>query len=383
MEINMKFIHLSDLHIGKSIKEFSMTEDIRYIFAKVFEIIDREEPDAILIAGDVYDRTVPSAEAVKILDDFIASLSKRRLKTFIISGNHDCAERIAFGGRVMKSAGIHMSPVYDGNVTPITMEDEYGEVDIYMLPFVKPAHVRRYFPQENIENYTDAIRVAISNMSIDTNKRNLLIAHQFVTGATRCDSEEVSVGGLDNVDASVFDDFDYVALGHIHSPQSIGREEVRYCGTLLKYSFSEADGFKSVTVVDMKEKGDIKINAIPIKPLRDMVKIKGTFNQVTDREFVNGINVDDYVKIVLKDEEEIMDGINKLRAIYKNIMELEYDNKRTRARNEITDVVNIEHRSPLELFEEFYEMQNGQKMSEKQIDFSKDLMEEIWEDYSN
>ena len=185
------------------------------------------------------------------------------------------------------------------------------------------------------------------------------------------------------MDASVFDDFDYVALGHIHSPQSIGREEVRYCGTLLKYSFSEAEGFKSVTVVDMKEKGDIKINAIPIKPLRDMVKIKGTFNQVTDREFVNGINVDDYVKIVLKDEEEIMDGINKLRAIYKNIMELEYDNKRTRARNEITDVVNIEHRSPLELFEEFYEMQNGQKMCEKQIDFSKDLMEEIWEDYSN
>ena len=176
---------------------------------------------------------------------------------------------------------------------------------------------------------------------------------------------------------------DYVALGHIHSPQSIGREEVRYCGTLLKYSFSEAEGFKSVTVVDMKEKGDIKINAIPIKPLRDMVKIKGTFNQVTDREFVNGINVDDYVKIVLKDEEEIMDGINKIRAIYKNIMELEYDNKRTRARNEITDVVNIEHRSPLELFEEFYEMQNGQKMCEKQIDFSKDLMEEIWEDYSN
>lgn len=375
----MRFVHLSDLHIGKSVKEFSMTEDIRYMFAKVFEIIDREEPDAVIIAGDVYDRTVPSAEAVKVLDDFIATLSKRRIKTFIISGNHDCPERIAFGGRVMESAGIHMSPVYDGKVVPISVKDEYGEVNIYMLPFVKPAHVRRCFPEESIESYTDAIRVAISNMNIDTSKRNILISHQFVTGATRCESEEVSVGGLDNVDASVFDDFDYVALGHIHSPQSIGREEVRYCGTLLKYSFSEAEGFKSVTVVDMKEKGDTKINAIPVKPLRDMVKIKGSFSQVTDRDFIDGIDVDNYVKIILTDEEEIMDGINKLRTIYKNIMELEYDNKRTRARSEITDAVNIEQKSPLELFEEFYEMQNGQKMSDKQMDYSKKLMEDIWE----
>lgn len=375
----MRFVHLSDLHIGKSVKEFSMTEDIRYMFAKVFEIIDREEPDAVIIAGDVYDRTVPSAEAVKVLDDFIATLSKRRIKTFIISGNHDCPERIAFGGRVMESAGIHMSPVYDGKVVPISVKDEYGEVNIYMLPFVKPAHVRRCFPEESIESYTDAIRVAISNMDIDTSKRNILISHQFVTGATRCESEGVSVGGLDNVDASVFDDFDYVALGHIHSPQSIGREEVRYCGTLLKYSFSEAEGFKSVTVVEMKEKGDTKINAIPVKPLRDMVKIKGSFSQVTDRDFVDGIDADNYVKIILTDEEEIMDGINKLRTIYKNIMELEYDNKRTRARSEIADAVNIEQKSHLELFEEFYEMQNGQKMSDKQIDYSKELMEDIWE----
>ncbi len=375
----MKFIHLSDLHIGKSVKEFSMAEDLRYIFAKVFEIIDEQKPDAILIAGDVYDRTVPSAEAVRILDDFIATLSKKKLKTFIISGNHDCAERIAFGGRVMSAAGINMSPVYNGVVEPITLEDENGKVNIYMLPFIKPAHVRRYFPEENIENYTDAVRVAIEHMNVDSKERNILIAHQFVTGALRCDSEEVSVGGLDNVDVSVFDSFDYVALGHIHSPQSIGRDEVRYCGTLLKYSFSEAEGFKSVTVVDMGEKGSVDITEIPIKPLRDMVKLKGCFEQVMSKEFSDRVNAEDYVKIVLTDEEEIMEGMSKLRTVYKNIMELEYDNRRTKSSSEITDIVNIESKSPLELFGEFYEIQNGQAMSEEQMEFSKELMEEIWE----
>ena len=375
----MRFIHLSDLHIGKSVKEFSMAEDLKYIFAKVFEIIDAEKPDAILIAGDVYDRTVPSAEAVRILDDFIATLSKKKLKTFIISGNHDCAERIAFGGRVMVEAGIYMSPVYNGDVTPITMEDEYGKVNVYMLPFVKPAHVRRYFPEENIENYTDAIRVTIDHMNVDTSERNVLIAHQFVTGALRCESEEVSVGGLDNVDASVFDVFDYVALGHIHSPQSIGRDAVRYCGTLLKYSFSEAEGYKSVTVVDIGEKNSVEIKEIPIKPLRDMVKLRGTFAEVTSKEFTDRVNLQDYVKITLTDEDEIMEALGKLRCIYVNLMELEYDNTRTKSSGELTDIVNIEQKSPLQLFGEFYELQNGQAMSEEQMEFVKDLMEEIWE----
>ena len=356
-----------------------MAEDLRYIFAKLFEIIDAEKPDAVLIAGDVYDRTVPSAEAVRILDDFIATLSKKNLKTFIISGNHDCAERIAFGGRVMVEAGIHMSPVYNGDITPITMEDEYGKVNVYMLPFVKPAHVRRYFPEENIESYTDAIRVAIEHMNVDSSERNVLIAHQFVTGALRCESEEVSVGGLDNVDASVFDVFDYVALGHIHSPQSIGRDEVRYCGTLLKYSFSEAEGFKSVTVVDMDEKNNVEIKEIPIKPLRDMVKLRGTFAEVTSKEFTDRVNLQDYVKITLTDEDEIMEALGKLRGIYVNLMELEYDNTRTKSSGELTDIVNIEQKSPLQLFGEFYELQNGQGMSEEQMDFAKELMEEIWE----
>ena len=378
-EFGMRFIHLSDLHIGKSVKEFSMMEDLKYMFGKVYELIDKEMPDAILVAGDIYDKSVPSAEAVRLFDDFIATLNRKKVKTFIISGNHDCAERIAFGGRVMRELGIHISPVYDGKVTPVTMEDEFGEVNIYMLPFIKPAHVKRFFGEEEILSYTDAISVAVKNMEIDSSKRNIILAHQFVTGAVRCESEEVSVGGLDNVDASVFDEFDYVALGHIHSPQSIGRKEVRYCGTLLKYSFSEADGYKSITVVDMGAKGDVKITEIPIKPLRDMVKIRGTFDQVISKEFSESIGKEDYVKVTLTDEEEIMEGISKLRTVYKNIMELEYDNKRTRQDSQGLIGTTIDNKSQIELFKEFYEQMNNQEMSKQQIDFSTELMEKIWE----
>ena len=378
-EFGMRFIHLSDLHIGKSVKEFSMMEDLKYMFGKVYELIDKEMPDAILVAGDIYDKSVPSAEAVRLLDDFIATLSRKKVKTFIISGNHDCAERIAFGGRVMRDSDIYISPVYDGKVTPITIEDEFGEINVYMLPFIKPAHVKRFFGEEEITSYTDAISVAVKNMEIDSSKRNIILAHQYVTGAVRCESEEVSVGGLDNVDASVFDEFDYVALGHIHSPQSIGRKEVRYCGTLLKYSFSEADGYKSITVVDMGAKGDVKITEIPIKPLRDMVKIRGTFDQVISKEFSESIGKEDYVKVTLTDEEEIMEGISKLRTVYKNIMELEYDNKRTRQDSQGLIGTTIDNKSQIELFKEFYEQMNNQEMSKQQIDFSTELMEKICE----
>lgn len=375
----MKFLHLSDLHIGKRVNEFSMLEDQEYILAKIINVIDAEKPDAVIIAGDVYDKSVPSGEAVQLFDDFLCRLAKRSLQVFVISGNHDSAERVAFGGRLMDVSGVHMSPVYNGNVEPIGLEDEFGRVNFYMLPFVKPANVRRFFEEAEIESYTDAIRVALENMNINTDERNVIVTHQFVTGAEKCDSEEISVGGSDNVDASVFDCFDYVALGHIHGPQNVGSERVRYCGTPLKYSFSEANHKKSVTVVELGEKGCLSIRTIVLEPKRDMREIKGTYAEITLKDNYINTNTDDYMHITLTDEEDIPDAIGKLRVIYPNLMKLDYDNKRTRSSAKLDIVENIEQRSPLDLFAEFYEKQNNQLMTDEQSKFMTALIESIWE----
>ena len=375
----MKLIHLSDLHIGKRVNEFSMLEDQEYILRKILNIVDEEEPDAVLIAGDVYDKSVPSAEAVQLFDDFLVRLAKRKLHTFVISGNHDSAERIAFGGRLMGESGVRMSPVYDGKVLPISLEDENGRVNFYMLPFVKPSNVRRFFEEEQIESYTDAIRVATENMNISTDERNVIITHPFVTGAERSDSEDVSVGGSDNVDASVFEKFDYVALGHIHSPQNIGSERIRYCGTPLKYSFSEAKHKKSVTVVTLGKKDELEIRTVELTPRRDMREIKGSFDEIVLKENYENTNREDYMHITLTDEEDIPDAIGKLRVIYPNLMKLDYDNKRTRSSHSIGLTESIEKKSPLELFCELYENQNNQPMSDEQKQFTQQLIESIWE----
>ena len=377
----MKLIHLSDLHLGKRVNEFSMLEDQQYILAEILQIIDREKPDGVLIAGDVYDKSVPSAEAVALLDDFLVRLSKRELRIFVISGNHDSPERMAFGGRLMERSGVHLAPVYDGRVEPVVLTDEYGPVKLYLLPFVKPSHVRRCFPEREISTYTDAVAAAIEAMGVDTTARNVLVTHQFVTGAARCDSEELSVGGTDNVDAAVFDPFDYVALGHIHGPQQVGRETVRYCGTPLKYSFSEAGHKKSVTVVELGAKGSVTIRTIPLKPLRDMVELRGTYEELTLRAFYEGTSYPrDYIHITLTDEEDIPDAVGKLRIIYPNLMKLDYDNKRTRAGIHLEGAEDVQQKSPLELLEEFYSSQNGQPMSEEQRAFARDMMERIWEE---
>ena len=375
----MKLIHLSDLHLGKRVNEFSMLEDQAYILDQILNIIKEEAPDAVLIAGDVYDKAVPSAEAVQLFDDFLCRLAGEQLQVFVISGNHDSPERIAFGGRLMQGSGIHMSPVYDGAVKPVTFIDEYGEAAVYMLPFVKPAHVRRYFPERNIESYTDAIRVAIGAMEVDERRRNVLVTHQFVTGALRSDSENISVGGADNVDAAVFAPFDYVALGHIHGPQKMGRDTVRYCGTPLKYSFSEAGHKKSITVVELKEKGTVVIRTVPLVPRHDLRELRGTYMDLTDRRNYAGTATDDYLHITLTDEEDIPDALGKLRIIYPNLMKLDYDNARTRRSAEVTDAGDVEQKSPLELFAELYEKQNNRPMSSEQLQFARTLIENIWE----
>ena len=377
----MKFIHLSDLHLGKRVNEYSMLEDQQYILKEIIRIVEDEQPQGVLIAGDVYDKSVPTAEAVALLDDFLVQLSRRGLQVYLISGNHDSPERMAFGGRLMEQSGIHIAPVYNGTATVYTLADEYGPVHIHLLPFVKPAHVRRYFPDQEITSYTDAVTTAIQAMEVDWRERNILVTHQFVTGATRCDSEEVSVGGTDQVDVSAFDDFDYVALGHLHGPQTVGRETVRYCGTPLKYSFSEAGQHKSVTVVELGEKGTTAVRTVPLVPLRDLVELRGTYEEVTFRGFYEGAGWQrDYVHITLTDEEDIPNAVGKLRVIYPNLMKLDYDNQRTRAGISLEGAEEVERRSPLELLEEFYEKQNGQPMGEEQRAFARGWMERIWEE---
>lgn len=376
----MKLLHLSDLHLGKRVNEFSMIDDQRHVLDQILCVIDAERPDAVLIAGDVYDKPVPTAEAVALLDWFLVELSGRELQVFVISGNHDSAERMAFGGRLMEQSGVHLAPVYDGTVVRWPLTDEHGPVHLYLLPFVKPVHVRRCFPEREIETYTDAVAAAVEAMDVDLAARNVLVTHQFVTGAARCESEEVSVGGSDNVDASVFDKFDYVALGHLHGPQTVGRETVRYCGTPLKYSFSEVHHKKSVTVVELGEKGTVTVRTVPLTPRRDLVELRGTYEDVTRRDFYEGTGYgDSYVHITLTDEEDVPDALGKLRLIYPYLMKLDYDNQRTHAAGVGDEGGDLQRRSPMELLEEFYELQNGQPMGQEQRQFARQLMERIWE----
>lgn len=373
----MKLIHLSDLHIGKRVNEFSMAEDQKYILNQILEIIDREQPDCVVIAGDVYDKSIPSAEAVQILDDFLTRLAGRKIPTAMISGNHDSPERLSFGAQLMKESGIYVSPVYDGQVQSIGFADEYGEVRVYLLPFLKPATVRHVYEEETVESYQDAVETAISHLPFNTSCRNVLVAHQFAAGASRCESEEMSVGGIDQVDVSVFDDLDYVALGHIHSPQSAGRPAVRYCGTPLKYSFSEAGQQKSVSVVELFEKGRVEIREVPLTPLRDMRKIRGTYLELTARSFYQGTNTEDYIQAILTDEEDIPDGMQKLRIIYPNLMRLEYDNRRTRENRQIQQAADAEEKSEAELFSKLYELQNNQPLDEEQKQFLEAVIRQV------
>jgi len=306
-------------------------------------------------------------------------LAKRKLQVFVISGNHDSAERLAFGGRLMEGTGIHLAPGYNGSVAPITLQDDYGEVHFWLLPFLKPVHVKRFYPEAEIASYTDACRVAVEQMQADFSGRNVLLTHQFVTGCATCDSEEISVGGTDNVDASVFDGFDYVALGHIHGPQNIGSERIRYCGTPLKYSFSEAGHTKSVTVVELKEKGSFRLHTVPLIPKHDLREIRGTYEEVTARHFYENTPVEDYLHITLTDEEDVPEAVARLRVIYPNLMKLSYDNTRTRSNGLIEGAMDVQSKSPLQLFGELYEQQNNQPMSDIQQEFMTALIEEIWE----
>jgi exonuclease SbcD len=375
----MRFLHLSDLHIGKRVHNFSMLEDQKYILDQILGIADEENVTGVIIAGDVYDKPVPSAEAVSLFDEFLVQLAERELDVFVISGNHDSPERIAFGEKLMRHKKVYLSPVYNGKIEPICLNDEFGTVKVFLLPFIKPVHVR-HFLEEEVSDYTEALACAISLMDISQDERNVLVCHQFVTGAGRSESEEISVGGLDNVDATVFEPFDYVALGHIHGPQNIGSERIRYCGTPLKYSFSEAEHKKSVTIVELGQKGDLSIRLRELNPMRDLIKIKGLFDEVTDKSFYKDLDTESYVQITLLDEDDIPNAFGKLATIYPNLMLMRYENRRTMDGADILSDGNEINMAPDVLFSQFYETMNNQPMTKEQEAYMLALIEKIWGD---
>lgn len=378
----MKFAHLSDLHLGKRVNGFSMLEEQRDILEKILAILDRERPEAVLIAGDVYDRAVPGTEAVTLFDDFLVRLARREIPVLLISGNHDSPERLAFGGRLLERSGVYLSPVYDGRVEPVVLEDQYGPVLFYLLPFLKPAQVRPFFPEREIVSYHDAVAAAIDAMEVPEGKRCVLLTHQFVTGAERSESEEISVGGTDNVDASLFAPFDYVALGHLHAPQRVGRDTLRYCGAPLPYAFSEK-GEKSLTMVELAEKGQaVLVRTVPLEPRHRMLELRGLYDTIAGKAYYEALGCkEDYVHIILTDEEDIPEAVHKLKAVYPRLMKLSYDNHRTRAAGvEVPEAdQDVRRQDPLELLKTFYAGQNGQAMGPEQQEFSRQLLEQIWE----
>ncbi len=375
----MKLFHLSDLHLGKRIHERSLIEDQKHILNQIVELVSEEKPDAVMIAGDVYDRSLPPEEAVALFDDFLYELSRLNVNVLIISGNHDSAERLGFGGRIMNRNGIFLSPEFNkenyGRVLkPVVLNDEYGEVNFYMLPYITPAAVRAAQSSE-ISGWNEMAESVFSDMNIDTSKRNILIAHQFVTGASTCDSERLSVGGADNIDYDVFEQFDYVALGHLHGKQRIGRDTVRYCGTPLKYSFSEVNHHKSVTIVNVAEKGNIQLSELPLEPLHDWREIKGKFDEI-----VSGEKSDDYIRVILTDDDEKVNAMSRLRERFPNIMSMEYDNRQTRIERQFISTENFEKLLPVDMFAEFYKQQRGGELSAEQLKIVTDIFSEIEEE---
>ena len=383
----MKFLHISDLHFGKKLNEFSLIEDQKFILFKILQCIDEHKPDALLIAGDVYDKGIPSVDAVKLFDFFLNSLAQKKIPTYIISGNHDSPERMTCGSSLMEQSGIHFARAYDGQSCKYELQDKEGPVNIYLLPFIKPAIVRAALESlgksdeaEKIITYDDAVAAAISQMNVDWSKRNVLIAHQFVTGSTRCDSEDISVGGTDNISAELFEKFDYVALGHLHGCQKAGDENIRYSGSPLKYSFSEVNHKKGGLIVELGAKSELKVEQVLFEPQHDLRCIKGKYEEITLKKYWEqmGQSVNDYLHITLTDEEDIPEGFARLQLIYKNLVSPDYDNSRTQKDNQIEGAAEVEKKSPLDLFEQFYELQNNQKFSEEQKKLSESLIEEIW-----
>lgn len=377
-------MHLSDLHLGKSIMEESLIDDQRYILNEIIEIVNNKKVDVVLIAGDVYDKAIPSVEAVRLFSEFLSRLYKMNIKVFVIAGNHDSKDRLSFGNEVFVENGIYIEGVFNGSLRSVELEDDNGKILIYMLPFVKPYDVKGFYSGVEINSYNDAVKVIIDNAKIDKNVRNVIMVHQFVTanGVEFDDSEveALSLGGIDNVDVSLFDDFDYVAMGHIHRGQRLLKDNVRYAGSPLKYSFSEVNHKKSVPIIDIGKKGNIDIEYIDLVPLRDMRVIKGKLDNLLSDDVVRLGNVDDYICAIITDDDYVMDVIGKLRSVYKNVLKVEYQNKRSLSNNNVMNVIDVDKKSEIELFNEFYLKQNNIEMDEERLDIVNNVIRECLEE---
>ncbi|NLJ66176.1 MAG: exonuclease SbcCD subunit D [Clostridiales bacterium] len=377
----MKILHIADLHIGKRVNGFNMIEDQEYILDEILKLTDSTKPGAVLMAGDIYDKSQPSTEAVELLDEFLTRLASLGQPVFIISGNHDSPERLSFGSRIMENNGLHIAGVFDGFLQKATLEDDDGKINIFMLPFIKPAMVRPFF-NEPVESYEDAVKMVISASEINTDERNILVAHQFVVSGMAqpqlSDSEAISIGGLDHVDVSIFDDFDYVALGHLHRHQRMGRDCIRYSGSPLKYSFSETRHTKSVTLVEMGKKGEILIDQIPLTPLRDLREVRGPIKELIRIGKEDSEGSKDYIHAIITDEEEIYDALGQLRQVYPNLMALEFENSRTQQvyDSEALAASDVAEKDPLDLFSEFYQIQNNQELTEDEIRVMKEIFQQ-------
>ena len=381
----MKILHLSDLHIGKIVLEQSMLDDQKYMLNQIIEKIQEEKIELVLISGDIYDRGVPPSEAVTVLNNFLKVLIKDlHLKVCIIAGNHDSKERLNFGSEIFKSDGLYISSIYDGNIDKVELEDEYGKLNIYMLPYIKPIEVRQFFEEDvDVSSYHNAVKEVILKENINEKERNIILSHQFVTAGgiepEKSESETLYLGGTENVDVSCYDKFDYVALGHIHGPQRIGRDTARYAGTILKYSFSEVHQNKSLTIIDFKEKENLKIDLIPLKPLRDMRVIKGPIEELTKEENYSKTNREDYIRAIITNEEQVYDAIGQLRKIYPNVLRLDIENSKAKIDSEtkLSDLDNIKKKDEVELFNEFYKYQNNQDLNEVQLEIIKNVIKEV------
>ncbi|MBE6659299.1 MAG: exonuclease SbcCD subunit D [Ruminococcaceae bacterium] len=377
----MKFIHTSDLHIGRRLGEYGLADDQRTILSQLLSLIRTEAPDALLIAGDIYDKTVPSADAVRLLDDFLTEAAALT-QILLVSGNHDSPERISFGGRLIAGAGVHLCGIYDGQVHRVTFTDAWGEVHVYLLPFLRPADVRRYFPDCDTDTYDAAFGTAIAALDVNPDARNVILAHQFVTGGERSASETVSVGTADAVRAEHFDVFDYAALGHLHRAQTLHTPQgtpVRYSGSPMAYSIAESDTEKSVTVVTLGDGGSCVVETRPLTPLRRMYRLRGRYDELMALDYYRDTDYPaSYVQITLTDEVDIPDALYRLRTVYPYLLRLEYDNTRTHAEQDMTALSDADAMDPEELFAAFFHAQNGSDMDADMQEHMKALIDRLW-----
>lgn len=380
----MKILHLADLHIGKIVAEQSMLEDQKYVLNQILETIKQEKIELVFISGDVYDRNVPPADAVEVLDNFLKVLIKDyKIKVCMIAGNHDSKERLNFGSSIFANDGLYICADYTGKLEKVELEDEFGKLNIYMLPYVKPIEVKQYLEDKEISSYHDAVKKVIEQEAINTKERNIILSHQFVTAGNeepeKSESETIFLGGTENVDVSCYQDFDYVALGHIHGPQRIGRDTARYAGTILKYSFSEVNQKKCLTILDFKEKDNLNTTFIPIKPLRDMRVIKGPIEELLKEENYIATNREDYIRAIITNEEPLYDAIGQIKKVYPNTLRLDIENSKVLASTQtnMTNLDKIKKKDEVELFDEFFQFQHNQKLDEMQLEIMKEVVKEV------